>query len=201
MAPLTRSPAGRPLRWVQSEIVIQPFPPRGGITGADLAQALEAGVRTWNGALAGCGVPTLRVLPFAPGRPSLGRDGRSHLVVRSRRWCPDDVRDHGDCYPPGSAAQTHRYPEDVAGRAFADVREADIEISAADFAWSQHGEEPGTRALDVILLHELGHVLGLTHPCESRSGTGRAPDVPPCSERFASALMNPAPVAPVLGPR
>jgi hypothetical protein len=195
-APLTRSPAGRTLRWVPPEIVIQPFAPRDKVAAADLIQALESGARTWNQALAGCGVPALKALPLAPGKPNLGRDGRSHLVVRSNRWCPDDMGDQSNCYPPESAAQTHLHPEDVAGRAFAEVREADIEINAKDFTWSLHGKEPGTRALDVIVLHELGHVLGLTHACESPSANGRAPDAPPCTERFASELMNPAPVAP-----
>ena len=42
-APLTRSPAGRPLRWLQPEIVIQPFASRGGIAGADRRGRPECG--------------------------------------------------------------------------------------------------------------------------------------------------------------
>lgn len=39
-----------------------------------------------------------------------------------------------------------------------------------------------------MLLHELGHVLGLAHPCEQES----AGDVRACSNDFDNVLMNPA---------
>ena len=58
---------------------------------------------------------------------------------------------------------------------FAAIAEADIEINAVDHRFAAEGALTTARAglhdLEAILTHEIGHALGLAHPCDD----GRAP--------------------------
>jgi hypothetical protein len=67
------------------------------------------------------------------------------------------------------------------------IVEADVYLNADGFSWSDSPSEDGV-TLEPVLLHELGHVLGLLHPCGDE-----APSVPACTEDPAfDVVMNPA---------
>ena len=203
---LARSSSGRPVRWVPFEIALQPVESNRDPAATEaLLQALASGVETWNDALGGCGAPKLRALAATVASPGIRRDGVSVVLLRERGWCPDPPRDPEDCYDSERAGITHLYPSDP-DAPYSEVREADVEINAVDFAWSVDGSAAGTRSLQALVNHELGHVLGIDHPC------GRDPGIPgtvphpggACTPAHEGALMYPAPVeagrAPVLEP-
>ncbi len=65
------------------------------------------------------------------------------------------------------------------------IEEADLYLDDRA-AWTASGIA-GARDLQSILLHEMGHMLGLLHPCEPDGGAG----APSCSGRYATAAMYP----------
>lgn len=77
------------------------------------------------------------------------------------------------------------------------IVEADVFLNAQDYTWTldaSAGSE--SKELRSILLHELGHVLGLAHPCTDASGSGCSDacgeaGVSECSTAQADVVMNP----------
>ncbi|MBX3247863.1 MAG: hypothetical protein KF901_11845 [Myxococcales bacterium] len=88
-------------------------------------------------------------------------------------------------FDPDAAATTDiRY---ATRSAEARIVEADLLLNATDFAWTLDGRASGARDLRAVVTHELGHVLGLLHPCEldGRDGADR------CGPSHAHAALHP----------
>lgn len=187
-----RSFAGREVRWREREIVLN-LTAENAVTPPVLREAVQQAAEAWNLALRSCSVPRLRVALVARSRGELRRDGLASVVMRTKRWCRGGTApDRSDCYEPTRAAITHLYPVDEAGARHASLYEADIEFNGVDFAWSVQGEKPHTGSLRAVAMHELGHVLGLDHPCDTDPGLGGTRG---CDERsLRTAVMYPFPV-------
>ena len=194
VASLAKSPEGRSVRWVLRELVLRPQVDDDDSGAVDILQSsLLLGAKAWNDALVGCRAPKLRVVTGAHRSLPPVRDGFSTVVLRRRRWCPESAPDDGECYDKDRAGFTTLYPNDVEGRRYADLREADMEINGADFAWSLEGEKADTSSLRALVVHELGHVLGLDHPCEASARPGGAKQ--PCdSLPLRASIMYPLPI-------
>jgi hypothetical protein len=102
------------------------------------------------------------------------------------------VTEPAHCYDRRWSGVTNLYPRQVPDSEHdGELREADIQLNAVHFRWSPRGAAEGTHSLLAVLVHELGHVLGLDHD-------------PPGSEGYRASIMYPDPVepgrAPVLTP-
>gem|GEM_PF-4288942 len=165
-AELAYTPSGAHLRWPVKEIVLTPAPERaGGEPPAMLGPALTSAASAWNHALAGCNAPRLLANRVVLDGPALGDDLVNAVIFHERKWCPITSVQREDCYPADSQAHTLLYPTlQPASPHDGELRGVDIEVNGVDFRWSQR-ESPNALSLQTILIHELGHVLGLDHPC------------------------------------
>jgi hypothetical protein len=196
-AVMTRSPSGRALHWSKKEIVLTPAPESAGAQPpAVLRNALEAAVRRWNRALGDCGAPRLLANLETLSAPLVRDDVVNAVLLHERRWCPPGVVEPEDCYPGDVTGRTHLYPRLSRGSS------GDGELAGADIELNGVQGAPATRSLEASLMHELGHVLGLDHPCGPNGDFRRSngEQLSSCDdERAKRQLMHPSWAARVTG--
>lgn len=174
----------------------------------DLLEVVKVSIAHWNDALASCCAIRLTVAP-ASDRWIADEDGVNLIAFRRQTWCHNDRCGNTTTYPAGTLAMTTRYPEGAAG---VQLREADIEIDArqlravsVDKALILEGEQVHeTRRgiwvvsqyadkdpvpLETILVHELGHVLGLDDACVTGHRASGRPIIRECSRKQRDRVM------------
>jgi hypothetical protein len=142
-------------------------------SGDRIGAALIAAARAWRVELN---------IERRPARPKSGEDGDNTVTLVTAR----EFEKVGGL--PDAEARTILYTRPGARGDFAEIVEADIHIRADAVPWMS----PNAGAvLELILLHELGHFLGLDHPCEASASEHAIK--PACSALAGSerAAMNP----------
>ena len=170
-----------------------------------------AAVARWNGALASC--CNVRLTVAAPQSLWLANeDGVSLIVLRQGLWCHNEMCGHTSTFPPNALAMTTVYPVGAKG---AEVREADVEVngqllraldvhslptasqlsgaySTDSSIWVLGPHYIGNPvSLEAVLMHELGHVLGLSDACASDHYMAATATVVNCTVEQHSRLMFP----------
>jgi hypothetical protein len=173
---LTRS--CRPVFWPQSCLYVQPD---GDLLGPDLLPAtveaaIQNAVQAWNDHLGVSSFLQLRYL--APRGPQEVNplDGLQLIKFRRDRWCrpPTATSSMQVCFDQSATAVTTvtfiNRPSDPTndGR----IIDADIDFNAVNFRFYDADQGPptvtnGRSPVDLwnTVTHELGHVMGLEHPC------------------------------------
>lgn len=167
-----------PVRWTASVVE---FSIGGDIPRAYALDGIDSIVREamapWN--VAACGTVTLRTAGATATRAVHG-DGRNSISFIDTGW---------DGLAEADAAAATDVIYEHADDGSWHIVEADIYLNAQYFTWGAAAGANGKQLLPV-LRHELGHALGLLHPCELEG----APGLPACgaSPGFQSSIMYPA---------
>lgn len=163
MPPQVQTQDGTDVYWTATELVLHPIEPRAasGVSGEAFRNALIQAAAAWNDAQE-C-APRIKIAPLEHTQRRALQDGGSIATMVSNQWCPPKFSDRTECYGAERAAVTRLFPHLQPGHAkHGSIVEVDLEINAVDYQWS---EEEGLQRLQALLVHELGHILGLNHPC------------------------------------
>jgi hypothetical protein len=197
----SRPPGSRlPTRWKQPaiELVLRTQELPDGWAREQLLEALAGAAATWSAPNVACTSLRIRVRDGDQAAPGAQRDGVSSVSFYTRDFCNGGVRRTGRCYDSRMAAlTTTQYGEATAQEVAID--EADIELNAVNFRFAAGPvvRAAGSLDLQAVLVHEIGHVLGLADNCRAGGGgrddRGRAlPDCRRASADVRRSVMFPA---------
>lgn len=165
----TTSPgATNPIRWPQQSITIR----LQAASRWDIATPIvRRGLAAWSHRNTPCTGMDFKLEVERVERPAPARDGVNSVTLLEAAWCRSgDWRK--DCYSSNEVAMTTVYSGDSGTEYAGLIREADVEINAVDFQWGlRDGNlvtvlQDGTLLpLQAVLLHEIGHLLGLSENC------------------------------------
>lgn len=162
---LLRTQGGVELHWARAQLEFDAVFALDDPEGVLFARAFRRAFDGWATQSRGRLRPAWR----GPTAAAVGDDGRSTAILAD----PFDA-DFGD--PSRTVAHAELFYDVATGV----IRDGDVYLNAARFRFSEG--EPGTFDQQSVLLHELGHVLGLAHTCGE---PGR---------RYPSCFSVPAPV-------
>lgn len=162
--------------------------------GRDLSVALERATATWNDHARAARAPRLFIIAGPRPTAYAVQDGVSTVLLRTDAWCPPGARDEEEgCYDLARQAITHLY----LNADKTEIVEADLELNGVEPHWRHPSGEVNVPALQALLVHELGHVLGLDHSCglKASQGASAADDLKSCRDPAARAsVMYPDPL-------
>jgi MYXO-CTERM domain-containing protein len=188
--------AGNYLYWESSCVFVTPAAEGTREIPGDLEfQAISESIAEWNNGSAGCSY--MNIMEDTPKEHEVGRDDVNLIKFRDTSWCRPATGDDPPRCHSGSAAglTTVVFVDDPKSARDGAIVDADVELNGVDFKIGLNGTSLGTAAcladLKNTLTHELGHLLGLEHPCRTsadppRTDSQGAP-VPTCT----AAMTNP----------
>lgn len=152
--------------------------------------AIDSSIAEWNTKIASCSY--MELVQTAPEITEVGRDNKNVIKFRDTTWCRPAIKDDpARCYSPSAAGITTAvFVDDESSGRDGEIVDADIELNGADFAISHLGQSTGVNSckseITNTLTHELGHLLGLEHPCLAAGDPSRTDGdghpVPACNQ-------------------
>ena len=186
--------AGNSLYWESGCVFVTPDSAGTKFLPGDLElEVIADSVATWNEATASCSYMNLSL--DKPRKVEVGRDNVNVIKFRDVSWCrPATGDDPPRCHADSAAGLTTAvYVDDARSDRDGAIVDADIELNGVNFGISVNGETTSTAGcraeLQNTLTHELGHLLGLEHPCRV-SGDPPRVDHTGAAVPLCSTVMN-----------
>lgn len=121
------------------------------------------------------------------------QDGLNVVAVRGRTWCHNERCGGTSTYPLRATAMTTTFPEDGHGNS---VGEGDVELNGVAFRFTDPAHPaamgvapPWSVPIEPVLVHEIGHVLGLRDVCGGERRHSGQPVTDACSEADQDRVM------------
>lgn len=160
---------------------------------SELLVVLERAAARWNRHAEALGTPRIVVRVAERKSADAIQDGTNLVLLRTKKWCPTRAVDREEgCYAPQREAITRLY----LSKDQRVIVEADLEVNGVNANWISAGKTDA-RQLEALLMHELGHVLGLDHACglQMTRGAAAGENLRSCSTPAARAsIMYPDPL-------
>jgi MYXO-CTERM domain-containing protein len=152
-------------------------------------EIIDAAIAEWNTKTAQCSF--MQIVNNGRQALEVGRDRVNLIKIRDTTWGRPAVGDDAArTYSPNAAGLTTAvFVDDATSDRDGAIVDADIEINNVNFAVTIDGQGGATgqscdSELQNTLTHELGHLLGLEHPCLDSGDPARIDDkgnaVPTC---------------------
>jgi hypothetical protein len=188
----TTTSTGHPVYWNRTVMYLRIYAgdPPGLLSAQEVAQAARGAAAAWSWAAESCTSIDLRVSASAADSAPTQPDSESAITFRRDEWCKQPHEIDQPCYDSSALAVTSVFARKTDGK----IVDADVELNAVDFAWSDLVARPEDAAdahdLQNALTHELGHFIGLDHTCQLDGSKKPAVDdrgdpVPSCGEATA----------------
>jgi hypothetical protein len=178
--PSTAKESGVALRWTKTNCVkiIANSAGSDDITDDSELDAVEAAVSNWNDAVASCSYLNLEALPHSTSVAAGYVQGQSNTnaVIFFERRCASGEKSSDGCWAHDKSASgitTVFYVDDPSSANDGRIVDADIELNGAVYSFATNGSLNATD-VENTLTHEIGHLMGLDHPCEDQGRTGDA---------------------------
>lgn len=146
-----------------------------GVAAPVVLEEIVASAVTWN--RVSCAAIRLEI-EDTPGGHAIPGDGINTIEFVTEGWTNRGLE--GNAAATTDVAFLSRPGEVVIG-------EADLLLNADDFTWGVAPMASGVRDIQAVVTHELGHALGIRHPCEPNGSEG----APRCSSTYEESALYP----------
>jgi MYXO-CTERM domain-containing protein len=180
---------GVPMFWNRTVLELTAYAgdPPAPLTAQDVMIAVKGAADSWSRDRLPCTSLELRVVASSQASAPVAMDGVSRMTFRRSNWCKEPRTEGDTCYDPFALAVTSVFARKNDG----EIVDADIEVNAVTFTWSDLVRKPEENVvlqdLQNAITHELGHFIGLDHTCflaapRAGSADDRGHEIPSCGQ-------------------